>query len=94
MPTAMITLHLDDEEQSASSARTADRGVRVLKALQQQPQDCRPEDDLVTIHVRAILAVAAVDQPAAVELRASGDDDQLAVVSSLVDPELVKVRLE
>jgi hypothetical protein len=94
MPTAMITMHLDDEEQSVNLARTANRGVRVLRALQQQPQECRPEDDLVTTHVQAILALATTDQPPAVKVRASDDNHDQLAVSSKVDPKLVKVRLE
>ena len=36
MPTAMVSMH-EDEELSQSSAHTAKRGVRVLKALMDRP---------------------------------------------------------
>lgn len=49
MPTAMITMH-EDEELSAGSARTAKRGIRILRTLKDYPA--------VVNNAKAILAVA------------------------------------
>lgn len=49
MPTAMVSMH-EDEEQSASSARTAQRGRRILQAFKTNAQ--------VEENVKAILSVA------------------------------------
>ncbi len=49
MPTAMITMH-QSEELSAGSARTAERGIRILKALRDYPT--------VMENIKAIVSVA------------------------------------
>jgi hypothetical protein len=76
MPVAMTTMH-EDPELAANSAKTGERGLRVLQALSDISD--------VTANARAILAVAADDQ--SIKNNYSEDDD-----GASSDPKLIKVR--
>ena len=80
MPTAMVTMH-NDTTLSASSARTAQRGLRLLKAL----KEYSPE--VIVNNANAILAVAKGD---AVKGRIDGEEMESEGDKS---DKLIKVRV-
>lgn len=77
MPTAMVTMH-QNEEQSASSKKTAQRGIRVWKALKTFPESIA--------NAQAIRAVATAGKDTPTDDDDDDDDDDM------VDAKLVEVR--
>ena len=77
MPTAMVTMH-QNEEQSASSKKTAQRGIRVWKALKTFPESIANAEA-----IRAV-ATAGKDNPT--------DDDDDMVDAKLIEVRNMAVK--
>jgi hypothetical protein len=67
MPTAMVTMH-QDAEMSANSAKTAERGVRMLRALKDLPEVRENAQAILTVATNSSVEGGVNDDPELVQV--------------------------